>query len=150
MNQTAVETALIQAERLLEHGDKEAIRQIIERLNELLRRGPSVDQGGPVGVDDDVLAAGLKIQMKKLREHSRLGRTIAEQISVSQRETFVRDVNGLCGGALTLEQQEYVALRFNSLLCYWLYSAAEFIQRDSTQEENEGEEEEEMALPSRA
>lgn len=139
MNETAVDEALIQAERLIEHGDREAIRRTITGLSALLLRGPNVDQGGAVGVDDDVLEAGLKIQMRKLRESSRLGLVIAEQISASQRETFVRDVNGLCGGDLTLEQQEIVALRFNSLLCYWLRTAAEFIQREHSEEsEREG------------
>ncbi|KKK75940.1 hypothetical protein LCGC14_2868660, partial [marine sediment metagenome] len=83
MNETAVDEALIQAERLIEHGDREAIRRTITGLSALLLRGPNVDQGGAVGVDDDVLEAGLKIQMRKLRESSRLGLVIAEQISAS-------------------------------------------------------------------
>ena len=131
MNQTSVENTVIVAEKLLEKGDREAIRQMVTRLGELLHRGPTEEQGGPVGTDPDVLKTALKLQMRKCRANHKLGMLVVSHLCASQRQRFVEEVNGLCAGTLTLEEQEYVASRFNVPLCYWLRTAAELVQRET-------------------
>lgn len=131
MDQTAVEKVSIAAERLLEKGDREALRQMVLRLNELLLRGLSEEQGGPVPTDPEILAVALRLQMRKVRDQTNVGKAVAQRLCENYRETFIQDVTVMCGSQLTREEEELVAAKFNIVLCYWLRTAAELIQSDT-------------------
>lgn len=128
MNQTAVEEICLRAERLLGVGDKEAIRQMLSRLQSLLEQGLTVEQGGPVGVDPEVLAAAVKLKIDEYVKYHTASLAIVNDLCTSYRQKFVQSVNSICQEALTARDQESVADEFDIVLHSWLLSAAKMIQ----------------------
>jgi len=131
MDHTAVDDIKIRGQRMLQKGEREAVRQSIETLTALLAEGLSPEQGGPIDVSDDILDAALKVKMQAALGQTNVAKLIAQSICTSYRQRFVEDVNELCGNELPAEKQEFVASRFNIVLAYWLRAAADSVQEDT-------------------
>jgi len=130
MDQTAINRIRENVGRLLERGDRETVRIAIEQMSRLLLEGPDAESGGPVGADADIFNSAMKFAIRKYRDRSGIGLTIATEVCAMQRQMFVREVNELCSGTLTLDQQEEVAARFQIVLSYWLRTTADQLQHE--------------------